>query len=136
VSERALSRAVASRRGWTRATLLVLFATTFGLGLAIWNSEPTYRSTFAAGDRLTEEVVLVRARDAIRQAGYDPNSVEPVCFRTPCPKPEGYFARNTVDSNRGYVLWRFTSDNRTLYQLSVTVERRQDEIRCTVGRVK
>ena len=136
MSVRALSRAVAPRRGWTWATLLVLFATTLGLGLAIWNSEPTYRSTMAASDRLTEEMVLARARDAIRQAGYDPRSVEPVCFRAPCAKPEGYFARNSVDPDRGYVLWRFTSDSRTLFQLSVTVERRRDEIRCTVGRVK
>jgi hypothetical protein len=76
------------------------------------------------------------ARDAIGRAGYDPSAVEPVCYRQECDTSEAYFARNTLDPNRGYVLWRFKGDTRTAYQLSVTVERQGNQLSCTVARVK
>jgi len=116
------------------ATLLLVLAC--GLSLAACDSEYTHRSSIAPTDRLTESVALSRTREAIRHAGYDPSSVEPVCYGQPCESSEPYFARNTLDPNRGYVLWRFKADTRTKYQLSVTIERQGDQLTCSVGRVK
>ena len=116
----------------------ILLVAALALFIVVWWNEGrrTYRSTVSAGDSLTEATVLDRAREAIRQAGYDPSAVEPVCFRQPCTTPEGYFARNTITPDNGYVLWRFKGNTRTLYQLSVRVERHRDELRCTVEDVK
>jgi hypothetical protein len=113
-----------------------LVAVALGVLAVAWHSRSTYRYEIAAAGPLTEEVVLDRARAAIGQAGYDPGSVEPVCYRQPCATPEPYFARNTIEPNSGYVLWRFKSNTRTLYQLSVSVERKRNQLRCTVGEVK
>jgi hypothetical protein len=125
-----------SQRAFLRLALFPLVAVALGALVVVWHSRSTYRYEITAGGPLTEEVVLDRARDAIRQAGYDPGSVEPVCYRQPCATPEPYFARNTIEPNSGYVLWRFKSNTRTLYQLSARVERKRDQLWCSVGEVK
>jgi hypothetical protein len=115
----------------------ILLSVGIGVGVVVWWSEGRpYRSKVSAGGRLSEAIVLDRAREAIKRAGYDASAVEPVCFRQPCTTPEGYFARNTINPDNGYVLWRFTGNTSTLYQLSVTIERSRDELRCTVEDVK
>jgi hypothetical protein len=81
-------------------------------------------------------VVLDTAREALRQAGYDSTAVEPVCFREPCSAPEGYFARNTIDGNAGYVLWRIKDEARRPYHLNVAIKREGAYIYCTVGEAK
>ena len=104
--------------------------------MAACESESSYRSPIADTDRLTEQVAVSITRQAIGDAGYDASAAEPACYRQPCGASEPYFARNTLDPNRGYVLWRFKSNSRTAYQLSVTIERRGDRLLCSVGRVK
>jgi hypothetical protein len=124
------------RRETLRVAAILLSGAIVVCVVVWWNEGRTYRSKVSAGDRLTEAIVLDRAREAIKRAGHDPSAVEPVCFWQPCATPEGYFARNTINPDNGYVLWRFKSNTRTLYQLSVTIERDRDELRCTVEDVK
>jgi hypothetical protein len=109
-------------RQYAAAVILVSLATT---GTSC-DREYTSRSHLAEADRLTERIAVDRALEAIGNAGYDKSLVEPACYRNPCDTSEPYFARNTLNPNRGYVLLRFKADSRRAYHLNVTIERQGD----------
>lgn len=81
----------------------------------------------------TEAVALDAARRALENAGYDVAALEPVCYSRDCSDPEKYFARNTLQPNMGYILWRFKGVTKTLYQLDVRLIKEDGHISCAVS---
>jgi len=96
----------------------------------------TFRIETDPKAELTETAALDAARTALQRAGYDVNTLEPVCYRSGCSTPEKYFARNTIQPNRGYILWRFKDSTKTAFQLNVDLTKEGGQIVCEVGRTK
>jgi len=86
---------------------------------------------------LTEEVVLLYTKKALIKGGKGSIEMRPVRFRHTYPEghKEFYFARNTIDPNDGYVLWKVDNSGRR-WNYTVTISMHENEVICEIHRPK
>jgi hypothetical protein len=92
-----------------------------------------FRDHHHTDDReLTEDVAVDLTRKALAVEGIDVASLKPQPFWRKDPR---VFARTTINSNSGYVLW---GDPRQAsgWEYSVTIEKNGSDVRCRVYRPK
>lgn len=104
----------------------------FGVALALllFGCSHTYSVALPEGEELSEAVAVRVTRAALQSAGVDSSQMEPAPFGD----TESVFARNTLNPNNGYVLWRRYGEKG--YSYSVSVERVGGELLCNVSKTK
>ena len=92
----------------------------------------THQIMLGADEPLTEESAVEASRKPLAMDGTDVTQFEPVPFRD---KAHGVFAKNTLGTDGGYVLWRQRGD-RKLCSYVVFLERSGKIATCKVDNVK
>jgi hypothetical protein len=112
-----------------KAMLFVL-----GVALMVGGCRRHYRLPVERGADLTQRISLEAGRRAIQLAGYDARRAEPVCYWDPCDERSPLVARNDLDADRGYVLWRLTDrEDGARRHLFVGLQMEADHVDCTVS---
>lgn len=89
-----------------------------------------FRLEFGEQEILTEEAAVRLSQQALTAAGIDATRMRPVPYRTGNPD---LFARNTLDPDSGYVIWK-SADDGSGY--SVTLRRSEAEVAGSICPVK
>jgi len=100
--------------------------------LYITSSSNIYEYQVGQGEELSEEMALDLTKKALIDSGLDGSFIYAVPFH---PGGSDLFARNTIDSNRGYVLWQ-KEGNDTKYAYIVYLERSEGQVTVTINEPK
>jgi hypothetical protein len=101
-----------------------------GLFLLLCACSHNYSVALKDGEELTEGVALRISIEALEDAGVDVAQLTPF----PYGKSTSVFARNTLNPNEGYVLWRPVGDEGHAYSVSIEVMGKR--VVCQVSRAK
>jgi hypothetical protein len=117
-------------RRWTCSLVLLLVAI-LSTGCAMW---PRTHYPVSELHGLTEDRAIEMTREGLRGVGLDADAFSPVPFRHESPT---LFARNELDPETGYVLWKNTAeDSGRVWDYSVEIRRERDRAVVTVHRPK
>ncbi len=109
--------------------------TLFLLALAGCDSG-TYKIPLRQGEIFTEETAIRVSREALKKNGLDITKIEPVTYKhNPIKGKENLLARNTLNSNNGYMLWHVIGAQ-TAFQYSVQMNKVDGFVICEVGPTK
>jgi hypothetical protein len=97
--------------------------------LALLGCSHTYSFELQTGEAMTEPVAIRLSRQALKQDGLDIAGFEPVPYQH---GPE-VFARNTLGSNDGYVLWH-RKGSAQVWNYMVHLDWEGREVACTVSK--
>lgn len=105
----------------------------FGVALALllFGCSHTYSVGLEEGEELSEAVAVRASREALEKSGLDISQLEPA----PYGNSMSVFARNRLNPNHGYVLWRRYGEKKG-YSYSVSIERVGRELICEVSKTK
>ncbi len=86
---------------------------------------------------LTESEAITITHEAISRSGRNQNEFTALAWGTREweGKPERVFARNTIDPNDGYVIWKHSSGD-PARTLRVSIEKHETAFKCKVHRAK
>jgi len=82
---------------------------------------------------ISENLAVSLSRNALINKGIDVSDMEPVPYHFETPKR--LFARGGRNNNSGYVLWHKIGES-TLFEYSVSIEKRDDKIYCDAEKTK
>lgn len=100
------------------------------LFLAWWDLHPRRCVIEASTDAiLTEQEATDLSRRALVKKGLSSPALHPKPYRHNSPK---VFARNTIHTNHGYVIWGDTNH----YRYSVHMEKSGTTVRCSIAKCK
>lgn len=104
-----------------------------GMSAAVffWHITPSVHEFPVGPDvQLTEEVAIEYTRKALVLDGKASPGMHPFKWTD---REFDYFARNTLDPNRGQVLWEIDSDRRG-WDFAVNIEKTDSKITCSIYR--
>lgn len=97
--------------------------------------EGVYKIPLQKNEQFTEETAIRVSREALKRAGKDVSKMEPVSYRHELGPGENLLARNILNRNQGYMLWR-ENGGKGLFQYDVSMEKVEGYVKCDVGRTQ
>ena len=98
---------------------IVLLTILLFISFLIWRFPSNiYKYPVSEKQHLNEAAALEMTRKALVDHGLDDSILQAVPYK----RGKGLFAQNTLDQNRGYVLWQ-TDVNKSLYSYIVFIEK-------------
>jgi hypothetical protein len=97
------------------------------------NDGRTYHLALQSGESLDQAAAIRLSREALRQAGHDPNAFELFPIREGAPPDGRYFGTGPALPPHGYVLWKKKEPRLGRRGLTVSIELRDRVALCKLS---